>query len=904
MLGVCIHRILIWRARCGVHVETPRHHLYACMHVSLLLNKDMHSLCGPRPVQEEDFAIPELSEEEKRKYVNFWQRYKSSECLEPSATSGGDNVPALRRPGALVFSEESSATLLPGNQAAAGAAVPLTAAVPLQNQASAPASAPGAASAAAVPLQNHVGVAPKLLSAPGSPAPAATLAGAVPVPKTLSATLPVPNLATPAFFAAASPATAALLQATAPGRAPAGLLLAGTPVLTPTPTAALAAAPARLAAAPLWAGTLPAPTAPAPTAPAAPASPATPPALRQVSASSTAKGTAPNLVWTGTSATANPATSTTLAGTAVPLQNQASPAAPLAAAPPLLPLDNQASAPTARAPAPTVAATLPAPVVPEATSPATAPAVATAVPAPAVPEATSPATAPAFAGTVPAPAVPEATSPATATAFAATVPAPAVPEATSPATAPDVAATVPPVVPEATSPATATAFAGTVPAPAVPEATSQATAPDVAATVPPVVPEATSPATAPAVSAAVPAPAVPEATSQATAPAVAVASPAHNGRLGLCARCSIVYSEEQIDMGGNLCFSCGTPLQAVLVQTEKQPDRATIASEVAAPTDNLAQSPDKRDSTAMPDSLATQADSLDAATLPDGDTHMEDGQGNGLAEMDVDSSDAAPDAITQPEANADQLALMLQLMTQKLQKMQPDHPALNQHWVSDPSAHLQLAVPPATVPATAPAAPSAATKFFPRGAEPKAGADLQLALLPATAPAAAPKASPATMVSEPGAQELSLPAATADTTAAASATNAPTMPIPAPPHPMMPSAVTAPPSLNMPTPGGELALALTAPAKAAPSCGPPPKAPVQPVTPSQTTQLQRQDSVCNSSTHPTEWAAYRRFCERNEWANELRTVWQPLSQNRQKQHSTHSCAVQSLQHPCRVQFAT
>ena len=357
-------------------------------------------------------------------------------------------------------------------------------------------------------------------------------------------------------------------------------------------------------------------------------------------------------------------------------------------------------------------------------------------------------------------------------------------------------------------------------------------------------------------------------------------------------------------MGGNLCFSCGTPLQAVLVQTEKQPDRATIASEVAAPTDNLAQSPDKRDSTAMPDSLATQADSLDAATLPDGDTHMEDGQGNGLAEMDVDSSDAAPDAITQPEANADQLALMLQLMTQKLQKMQPDHPALNQHWVSDPSAHLQLAVPPATVPATAPAAPSAATKFFPRGAEPKAGADLQLALLPATAPAAAPKASPATMVSEPGAQELSLPAATADTTAAASATNAPTMPIPAPPHPMMPSAVTAPPSLNMPTPGGELALALTAPAKAAPSCGPPPKAPVQPVTPSQTTQLQRQDSVCNSSTHPTEWAAYRRFCERNEWANELRTVWQPLSQNRQKQHSTHSCAVQSLQHPCRVQFAT
>ncbi|CAE7427213.1 TY1B-DR3 [Symbiodinium sp. CCMP2592] len=363
-------------------------------------------------------------------------------------------------------------------------------------------------------------------------------------------------------------------------------------------------------------------------------------------------------------------------------------------------------------------------------------------------------------------------------------------------------------------------------------------------------------ATAPGlVSAGSPVPVPTEASTQEAAASLVASPAARETRLGLCARCSIFYNEEQIELGGNQCFSCGTPLQAVLVQSEiKQPDRATIASQEAAPApaDNLAESPDKRDNTVMPDSLATLADSFEEATLPDGDTHMEDGRGNGLADMDVDTNDVS--ASQQPAANAEQLALMLQLMTQKLQKLQPDHPALNQHRVTDPSAHLQLALPPASAPATVPPAPTPATHFFPRDGElstPTAtdpSAQLQLALPPATAPAAATQAaSPATMVSEPGAQQLPLPPA-----------NAP-MPIPAPPNPMMPP----PPA---------------APAKAAPSCGPPPKAPCMQVALQPPSPQMPRDGVYNSSTHPTEWAAYRRFCERNEWAGELRTAWQSWSQ--------------------------
>lgn len=305
-------------------------------------------------------------------------------------------------------------------------------------------------------------------------------------------------------------------------------------------------------------------------------------------------------------------------------------------------------------------------------------------------------------------------------------------------------------------------------------------------------------------------------------------------------------------MCGNVCVSCGSPLQAVMVQSEKQPaeqatippQEATISSQEAAPSDDPAESPDKRNSAAMPqDSVATQPDSLqDTATLPDGDTLMEEGRGNGLGDKDAESDDGS--TAKGPEVNAEQLALMLQLMTQRLQVLQPDHPALNQHWVSDPSAQLQLAVPAATA--------------------------------PATGPAAAP--SPAPMVSEPNAQNLPLPAV-AESTAAPVTENAP-LPIPAPPQP-----------------DTELALVPAAPAKA-PGCGPPPKAAPQavPATP------QRQpEGVINSKTHPTEWATYRRFCERNEWAGELRTAWQPLSQFRQKQHSNKSLCSTSFLAVCSLQ---
>ncbi|CAE7442497.1 TY1B-DR3, partial [Symbiodinium microadriaticum] len=189
---------------------------------------------------------------------------------------------------------------------------------------------------------------------------------------------------------------------------------------------------------------------------------------------------------------------------------------------------------------------------------------------------------------------------------------------------------------------------------------------------------------------------VPTAASAEEAAASLVASPAPAGRLGLCVRCSVFYNQEQIDTCGNVCCSCGSVLQAVMVQAQDPPVQATTPAH-AAPADSLAEDPHKHNSAAMPDDFAAaQADSPEAA-LPDDDVRMEDGQGNGLGDCE-ESDDGS--TTKQPEANAERLALMLQLMTQRLQKIQPDHSALNQRWVSDPSAHLQLALPSGTTPAT------------------------------------------------------------------------------------------------------------------------------------------------------------------------------------------------------------
>ena len=197
---------------------------------------------------QEDDALPQLSQEEKAKYVHFWQRFKSSSFSDsvpkhppprkPSAPSNEeiaaalasgdmDRVEQLRKRLQEWVIHQKAAVEAPAPTAAPSKAVPLTAAARATSTDAAPVKAPLAAAARETgPL--HAAALATSTEAASLKAPVAAAAGhpgplpsAAPASSTETAPFKAPVAATPCETGPLPPAPAAVTSTTAaPAEAP------------------------------------------------------------------------------------------------------------------------------------------------------------------------------------------------------------------------------------------------------------------------------------------------------------------------------------------------------------------------------------------------------------------------------------------------------------------------------------------------------------------------------------------------------------------------------------------------------------------------------------------------------------------------------------------------------------